>query len=250
MKHLRLLVTLVAGGCVANALPSAALAQAYPSKPIRVLIATSAGSNPDTVARIVATRLGPILGQQIIVDNRAGAGGNIGAEIAARAPADGYTVFSPTPTPASTPHCTESLPTTSSTISRLSRWWRDPRCRDGSSSLPAKSLRDLINIAKSRPGDLITLLPHRQRPFFRRNTSTVWRSEDAAHRLKAAAPRLPRSRGRDRGLFHALRHGLPHIRSGRLRPLGVSTLSACPTYRVSPPSPRRCPATRVLAGTG
>ena len=66
---------------------------AYPERPIRMLVASSAGSNPDPIGRIFATGLGQVVGQQVIVDNRAGAGGNIGAEIAARAAPDGYTIF-------------------------------------------------------------------------------------------------------------------------------------------------------------
>src|SRR5580765_7113907 len=75
------------------AVPGTVCAQQYPVKPVRIIVASSAGSNPDTVARIMANGLTQALGQQIIVEDRAGAGGNIGAEVAARAPADGYTVF-------------------------------------------------------------------------------------------------------------------------------------------------------------
>ena len=78
---------------LATSVGSGAWAQSYPSKPLRVIVASSAGSNPDTVGRIVASGLAQAFGQQVIVDNRAGAGGNIGAELAGRAPADGYTLF-------------------------------------------------------------------------------------------------------------------------------------------------------------
>ena len=70
-----------------------ASAQGYPTKPVRMIVASSAGSNPDTIGRVVENGLSQVFGQQVIVDNRAGAGGNIGAEAAARAPADGYTLF-------------------------------------------------------------------------------------------------------------------------------------------------------------
>src|SRR5690349_23481126 len=68
-------------------------AQSWPAKPVRIIVASSAGSNPDVLGRIIAAGLTHALGQQFVVENRAGAGGNIGAEVAARAPADGYTVF-------------------------------------------------------------------------------------------------------------------------------------------------------------
>jgi len=70
-----------------------ALAQQFPSRPIRIVVPYGAGSAPDVIARVAADELAPRLGQPVIVDNRVGAGGKIGAEIAARAPADGYTLL-------------------------------------------------------------------------------------------------------------------------------------------------------------
>ncbi|HYH42639.1 MAG TPA: tripartite tricarboxylate transporter substrate binding protein [Burkholderiales bacterium] len=72
---------------------TAALAQGYPAKSVRVIVPFSPGGATDIVTRIVATKLNEVWGQQVLVDNRAGASGNIGGEIAAKAPADGYTVF-------------------------------------------------------------------------------------------------------------------------------------------------------------
>src|SRR5205085_10370734 len=69
-----------------------ACAQQYPAKPVRFIVPFSPGSGSDTIARIIATALPEALGQQVIVDNRAGAAGNIGAELAAKAPPDGYTM--------------------------------------------------------------------------------------------------------------------------------------------------------------
>ena len=81
---------LVACGCVA---PIAATAQqAYPNKPIRLIVGFAPGGNTDTVARIVGQKLGERLGTQVVIDNRGGAGGTIGTDMAARANADGYTM--------------------------------------------------------------------------------------------------------------------------------------------------------------
>ena len=74
-------------------LPGAALAQAYPAKPVKVVIPYPAGSTPDIVGRTLATRLQDALGQPFVVENRTGAGGNIGAEIVAKSPADGHTLL-------------------------------------------------------------------------------------------------------------------------------------------------------------
>src|SRR5262245_21873429 len=79
---------------IAAAVPPAALAQSYPTKPIRVLVAQAAGGPTDVVTRIYATRMTELLGQQVVVDNRPGAGGSVAGEIVARAPADGYTLCS------------------------------------------------------------------------------------------------------------------------------------------------------------
>lgn len=75
------------------AIASGALAQNFPTKPVRVIVPFSAGGATDIVTRVVAQKLTDLWGQTIVVDNRAGAGGNIGADLAAKAPADGYTLF-------------------------------------------------------------------------------------------------------------------------------------------------------------
>ena len=78
---------------VAHASVCALAAQSYPTRHVRLLVPFSAGSGSDTIGRIVAKGLTQYLSQQVIVDNRAGAAGNIGAELAARSPADGYTLM-------------------------------------------------------------------------------------------------------------------------------------------------------------
>src|SRR4051812_49864180 len=83
----------IVAACIASVCQHGAWAQTYPTKPVRVIIATSAGSNPDIIARVLAHGLTQMWGQQVIIDNRAGAGGNIGADMAAKAPPDGYTLL-------------------------------------------------------------------------------------------------------------------------------------------------------------
>ena len=85
---------LVAACCLHSGLAAAAeSAAAYPSKPIRFIIAQTTGTSVDTLARVLSIRMGEVLGQQVVADNRGGAGGIIGAEIAARAAPDGYTLL-------------------------------------------------------------------------------------------------------------------------------------------------------------
>ncbi len=76
----------------AGLMPASGFAQAYPTKPVRLIVAFPAGGSTDIIARLVAQRLGEKLGQQVIVDNRGGAGGTIGTEIAAKATPDGHTL--------------------------------------------------------------------------------------------------------------------------------------------------------------
>src|SRR5690606_16366335 len=78
---------------LALAFPAVLHAQAWPATPVRMVIGFPPGAGVDIALRLIAPRMAEALGQQVIVDNRPGAGGNIGAEVAARAPADGYTLF-------------------------------------------------------------------------------------------------------------------------------------------------------------
>ena len=143
---------LIASGLLALASASAT-AQSYPVKPIRLIAPSSPGSAVDMIARIVGQKLGEQLGQQVLVDNRAGAGGNLGAEIAAKAPADGYTLFMVTSTFAINvslyPKLSYDLQRDFAPVSLL--------LGNGSlvlvahPSFPAKTVKELIALAKASP---------------------------------------------------------------------------------------------------
>src|SRR5215813_14283483 len=87
-----MLRALVAGLCAALSLASGVFAQAYPSKPIRFIAPFPPGGSADTIARLLAQEMAKSFGQQVVVENRPGAGGNIGVELIAKSPPDGYTV--------------------------------------------------------------------------------------------------------------------------------------------------------------
>jgi len=144
----RVLALVLASVCVA------AGAQAYPAKPVRLLVSFSAGSGTDTIARIVAGGLAQPLGQQVIVENRAGAAGNIGAELAAKAPPDGYTLFLVNMGHAANVTLYErklsyDLVRDFAPVTQLAS---SPSIVVVHPSLPVKSIGELVRLAKARPG--------------------------------------------------------------------------------------------------
>jgi tripartite-type tricarboxylate transporter receptor subunit TctC len=130
-------------------------AQNYPARPVRVIVPTSPGAGADIVARIVSQRLTETVGQQFIVDNRAGAGANLAAEIAAKAVPDGYTLFVATPAHAINPSLYNRLSydivRDFSAISQVSSGAYVVVVHP---SVPVKNIKELIALAKAKPGTL------------------------------------------------------------------------------------------------
>jgi tripartite-type tricarboxylate transporter receptor subunit TctC len=111
---------LTTGAAALPAVARVARAQAYPTRPVRILVGYSAGSASDIVARLIAQWLSERLGQQFVVENRPGAGGNIAAEAVVRSAPDGYTLLLPLRRMQSTPRCTRNSISISSATSRRS----------------------------------------------------------------------------------------------------------------------------------
>ncbi len=119
---MRRLISLALDVAMVLSAPAAQAQTAWPTKPIRMLVGFAAGGSTDVTARIIAQALSERLGQPVIIENRAGAGGNIAAEAVAKADPDGYTLLMSTSrTFATNPSLYKSLPSTSRTISRRSR---------------------------------------------------------------------------------------------------------------------------------
>ena len=138
--------------CVAAA---SAVAQQYPSRPVRIVSIFPPGGGNDTLCRIVAPRLSERLGQPVVVDNRAGANGIVGTEVAARAAPDGYTITLIPSGHAVNATLYKKLPYDSiRDFTAITLVATSPLVLAGHPSLPAKNVKELIALAKSRPGQL------------------------------------------------------------------------------------------------
>ncbi len=142
--------------CVTLLMALPAAAQTFPTKPIRILIAQAPGSATDNVSRVLSSRLAEQLGQQLIIEARPGAGGAVGTEAAARAPADGYTLFmANNSTHGSNPAVYKKLPYDAiRDFSPIILIASTPYVLTAHPSLPVRSVKELVAFAKKRPGEL------------------------------------------------------------------------------------------------
>ena len=134
---------------------TAVLAQSYPSKPIRVVVPYAAGGAVDALARIVSAKLQDSVGQPVIVENRPGAGGNIGADVVAKSPPDGYTILQNTNGHAISPAIYKSLPFDAvKDFIPVTQLVGTSTVVVANPKVPATSVRELIALAKKNPGKL------------------------------------------------------------------------------------------------
>jgi len=212
-----------------------ASAQAYPSKPIRVVVPFSAGGPTDLTMRSVAPRLSELLHQSIVIDNRAGATGIIGAELVAKAPADGYTLLMATASVVAINMVTYSrLPyNTLRDFQPLTPIMTTTTILVVHPSVPAKSLKELVALAKARPGQVTmgsagnggTL--HLALEMLRKQAAA-----DMTHvPYKGAAPAVVDVvAGQLSGMFVDLPVISPYIKAGRVRPLAVASPKRSPYF--------------------
>ncbi len=156
MKRSNFLQLAVAISASVLAFAAGAQTREWPQAPIKIIVPFGAGSGADQVARLIGQELSVTLGQPVIIDNKAGAGGNIGATAAARAAADGYTLFVTTnTTQAANPHLYKQLPYDPiKDFAPISRIANTPALLVAHPSVPAKNLAELIALAKSKPNKL------------------------------------------------------------------------------------------------
>jgi len=142
--------------CSADLMAASAIAQNYPSKSVRVIVPFTAGGATDIVTRVVSQKLGEIWGQQLIVDNRAGAGGNIGGELAARSTPDGYTLFMTSGSiVTANQHIYRKMPfNPEKDLVPVTNVASGPQVLIVTPTFPPKSVKELIALAKARPREI------------------------------------------------------------------------------------------------
>ena len=210
-----------------------AYAQAFPTKIVTIIVPFAAGGTTDILARVVAQGLSTELGQQVVVDNRAGAGGNIGGQMVARAPADGYTLFMGT---VGTQAINAALYKNMTfdpvkDLAPLTRVANVPNLLVANPAQPFKNVKELIAYAKANPGKLNFGSSgngssiHLSGELFKSMTKV-----DMQHvPYRGSAPAMTDLLGNQVAImFDNMPSAIQHVRSGKLRPLAVTTAKRSP----------------------
>ncbi|WP_312416602.1 tripartite tricarboxylate transporter substrate binding protein [Comamonas sp.] len=227
------LQAIAAASLGAALLPAAFAAEAFPNKPITMVVPFVAGGTTDILARIVGQSLGEELGQPVIIDNRAGAGGNIGGQFAARAPADGYTIFMGTVgTHAINEWLYKKMPfSPNKDFAPLTRVANVPNLLVANPAQPFKNVKELISYAQAHPGQVnfgssgSGSSIHLSGELFKMMTKV-----DMIHiPYKGSAPAVTDLLGNQIAImFDNMPSAIQHVRSGKLRPLAVTTAKRSP----------------------
>lgn len=214
------------------ALSAATDPRPYPAKPIRIIVMSGPGSGPDILSRVMGTKLTEAWGQQIVVDNRAGANGIIGAEIGARAAPDGYTLLMVTSQAVMVAAMVEKLNyDLVKDFSPISLLASTPFAMVVHPSVPATSVKELITLAKAKPGELrygstgAGSPSHLATEIFKSMTGI-----DLFHvPYKSVVPALTDTMaGQVQLTIQALPGVVPMVKTGKLRVLGVTSLRRTP----------------------
>ncbi|MEK6593891.1 MAG: tripartite tricarboxylate transporter substrate binding protein [Pseudomonadota bacterium] len=213
-------------------LAGATVAQTYPTKPVRVIAPFGAGGALDLTARTVGLKMQEAMKQNIVVDNRPGAGGIIGADLVAKAAPDGYMVLLGSPAEiAVLPHLQKMPYNVDKDLAPVSLAVITPLILVVTPSLPAKNVKELIALAKSRPGQLTYAsagtggVQHLAGELLKINMKI-----DMTHvPYKGAGPAMPDLiGGHVMTFFSGMPPAMPHVRAGKLRALAVTTAKRSP----------------------
>jgi len=206
----------------------AAWGQAWPNKPIRMVVAFPPGGPTDIVSRVIAQRLSEQLGQQVIIDNKPGAGGNIAAELIANAPADGYTLFYNTSAVVIGPALYSKVNyNTLKDFAPVALTASVPMVLAVNPNLPARSVKEFLDLARSKPGQLnysssgTGTITHLASAML--STQTGIQTQHVPY--KGSAPGLvDLASGQTQFMIDTINTVLPYVRDGRLRGLAVSSM--------------------------
>ena len=214
-------------------LPFLASAQTYPTRPIRVILSVPAGATPDVTARLLTPGMAQLLGQQLVVDNRPGAGGMIGADIASKAAPDGYTVFISSPGALTIlPHLRKDVPyDTLRDFAPVSLISIGPFVLITNPALPVKSVKELIALAKAQPGKLNYasagngVANHLAMELFKQMAGV-----DIVHVPYKGAPQAVTDvvAGNMNMMFNSIAPIVGHIKAARVRVLGIASPKRSP----------------------
>jgi tripartite-type tricarboxylate transporter receptor subunit TctC len=208
-------------------------AQGYPDRPVRVILGVPAGGTPDVLARTVTPGMSELLGQALVLDNRGGAGGRIGAELAAKAAPDGYTLLMTSPGALTiAPHITQGLPYDSiKDFAPVSLIATGPFLLLVHPSVPATTVKELIALDKAAPGKLNYASAgsgtpnHMAMELFKKMAGVSF-----THVPYKGAPQAVTDivGGRIDTTMNSIGPVLAHVKAGRLRALGVASPQRSP----------------------
>ena len=210
-----------------------AYAQPYPSKPIRLVVPFPPGGTADTLSRLTAERLQPLLGQQMVVENRGGAGGNLGAEVVARAEPDGHTLLSSPPHILTINHLLYKLAFDPAKFVPVSIIAAYPNVLLAHPALKANTLEELISLARSRPGKInIASQGNGTSSHLTAELFKALANIDLLHvPYKGTGPAMTDLLGGQVELmFDNLITAMPHVKAGKLKLLGVGGAARVPAF--------------------
>ena len=222
----------ITGAALLAALATSAFAQGYPSKPAKVVVPYPPGGPTDIVARVVSQKLSEQTGQQFIVENRPGAGGNIGAEAVAKSPADGYTLLVATTAHAINPALFKSLGyNLVKDFAPVSQLTSGPLVIVANPSLPVKNVKELIALAKAKPGTLnYASSGNGQSTHLSAELFGTMAGVKMNHiPYKGSAPALTDVMGGQASLmFDTMLSAMPQVKNGKLKAIAVTSAARSP----------------------
>lgn len=235
---MKLLASLLLAATAALAAP--AQAQGYPAKPIRLVVPFPAGGATDIFARAVSQKLGERLGTSVMVDNKPGAGGSIGSDLAAKSPADGYTLLlSTSSTHSIAPSFGAKLPYDPvADFTPIAHVGNAPSILLVPNSAPAKTVKEWIDYARKNPGRLNYsssgngTIVHLTAEYFKAQAG-LFLVHIPYRGTALAIPDLVS--GKVDVMFDSLPSGLPHVKEGRLRALAITSPKRSPLLPDLPP---------------